>query len=204
VCSGHLRGGFALPASPEGLEGPQPHSSSPETDDEEYNKAVLRFVERFALVLTEVGLHRMAARVFAYVLAEDAEVYTARDLAEGLRVSPAAVSGAVRLLVQGGLLAKERAPGARVDHYRVYDNDVWSAIFSQRITIIERYEEVLVDGVKSLGRDRPGGRRIEETLEFFRFVHQDQSRFLERWQEHRKNWLNERHEHQGGSDRSDM
>ena len=38
---------------------------------------LLWFVEQFALLLTEAGMPRMAARVFAYVLAEDADEYTA-------------------------------------------------------------------------------------------------------------------------------
>ncbi|AYY15190.1 MarR family transcriptional regulator [Actinobacteria bacterium YIM 96077] len=140
----------------------------------------------------------MAARVFAYVLADDSESYTARDLAEGLRVSPAAISGAVRPLVQSGLLARERAPGARVDHYRVYDDDIWAAIMMQRQPVFDRYEEVLVDGVENLGRDTPGGRRLEETLEFFRFVKQDQAQFLDRWKEHRSRWLMEKRGEAGG------
>jgi peptidylprolyl isomerase len=49
--------------------------------DEKHEDAVLRFVERFALLLNEAGLPRMAARVFGYVLADDAESYSARELA---------------------------------------------------------------------------------------------------------------------------
>ena len=87
---------------------------------EEQTKAVLlRFVEHLALMFYDAGMNRMAARVFAYVLAEDAERYTAADLAKGLGVSRAAISGAVRDLVHAGLVSKEREPGARVDHYRI-------------------------------------------------------------------------------------
>jgi hypothetical protein len=53
----------------------------------------------------------MPARVVAYVLAEVSDRSTAGDIAAGLRVSPAAISGAVRYLVQAGLLGKEREPG---------------------------------------------------------------------------------------------
>ena len=50
----------------------------------------------FAFLLTESGVPRMPARVFASVLAEDAGALTAAELAERLQVSPAAISGAVR------------------------------------------------------------------------------------------------------------
>ena len=85
---------------------------------------LLRGVERFALILNGSGMPRMASRVFAYVLAEDSDRYTAAELAEGLRVSPAAISGALRYLLDTRMIFKEREPGTRADLYRIYDDDV--------------------------------------------------------------------------------
>lgn len=155
---------------------------APDRQDE----AVLRFVEQFALVLVQAGIPRMPARVFAYVLATDADRHTAAELAAGLRVSPAAISGAVRYLVQVGLLGKEREPGSRSDQYRVYDEDVWSAIMSQQEPLLKRTEEVLASGLELLDPDAPGGRRVSETLEFYRFVRADLQAMVERWREHRR------------------
>ncbi|WP_205856557.1 GbsR/MarR family transcriptional regulator, partial [Phytoactinopolyspora endophytica] len=120
--------------------------------------ALLRVVEHLALLFVDAGLPRMSARVFAYVLAEDRDRYTARDLAEGLQVSPAAISGAVQQLVQMGFLAKEREPGLRSDLYRVYDDDVWAAIMTQQEPMLKRYEDVLRDCVTQLGPTRGGNR----------------------------------------------
>ncbi|MDQ3326346.1 MAG: MarR family transcriptional regulator [Actinomycetota bacterium] len=153
---------------------------------EDYDERLLRFVERFALVFTESGVPRMPARVFAYVLADDADRYTAGELAAGLRVSPAAISGAVRYLVQVGLLGREREPGTRSDVYRIYDEDVWSRIYAQQATVLEQYEAAAADGVRTLGLDRPGGRRLEETRAFFEFMRADLPALMERWREHRR------------------
>ncbi|PSL05361.1 MarR family protein [Haloactinopolyspora alba] len=154
--------------------------------DGQHEAAVRRFVEQFGMLLTDSGIPRMPARVFAYVLADDAETYTAGDLASGLQVSPAAVSGAVRQLVQMGLLARERAPGSRVDHYRVYDDDVWSAISAKQLLVLGRYEEVLTEGVELLDLDRPGGRRVYETREFYRFMGSELAGVIRRWSEYRR------------------
>lgn len=148
--------------------------------------AVLRFVEQFALLLTESGMPRMAARVFAFVLADDAERYTAQELAHGLQVSAAAISGAVRHLVRSGLLGREREPGARHDTYRVYDDDVWFAITMQRQQTLDRSVDFLADGVELLDHARPGGRRVRETLEYFRFMRAELPKTMQRWQEHRR------------------
>lgn len=157
--------------------------TDPSTPDQE---ELLRFVERFAMVLAESGIPRMPARVFAYVLAEDAEKYTAAELASGLRVSLAAISGAVRYLLQVGLLAKEREPGSRSDHYRIFDDDVWGAIVSQRFPILKVYEDAAAEGVKLLRPGSPGARRMRETQEFYAFLREEQPKVIERWREHRR------------------
>jgi DNA-binding transcriptional regulator GbsR (MarR family) len=66
--------------------------------DDRDDQAVLRFIERFSSVFTESGMPRMPSRVFVALLASDAGELTAAELADLLRVSPAAISGAVRYL----------------------------------------------------------------------------------------------------------
>jgi DNA-binding transcriptional regulator GbsR (MarR family) len=150
-----------------------------------HHEQLLRFVERFAMVLATSGMARMPARVFAYVLADDAERYTAAELAAALRVSPAAISGAVRSLVQMRLLGREREPGARADSYRVYDDDVWGTITAQRINLIDPFEELAREGAELLGEDTPGGRRMRETYEFYAFMRRKLAENLKEWQDHR-------------------
>lgn len=158
------------------------HAAEPSDD----RTNLLRYVERFALVLAETGIQRMPARVFAYVLADDADRYTAAELSEGLGVSPAAISGAVRYLTQVGLLAREREPGTRSDVYRIYDDDVWGTIFSQRLPLLQRYEQAAAEGVALLPHGSAGARRMRETQEFFRFLHEEEVGLFERWAEHRR------------------
>ncbi|WP_067521259.1 GbsR/MarR family transcriptional regulator [Nocardia uniformis] len=158
--------------------------STAQEDSQE--EAVLRFVEQFALLLTESGMPRMSARVFAFVLADDAEHYSAQELAQGLRVSPAAISGAVRHLVRIGLLGREREPGARQDTFRVYDDDVWYAITMQRREALDRSVRFLGEGVDLLDQARPGGRRVRETLEYYRFMRAELPETMRRWKERRR------------------
>lgn len=146
--------------------------------------ALLRFVERLAMVMADAGIPRMPARVYAYVLAEDANRYTARELAEGLGVSPAAISGAIRYLIQVGLLQRRREPGARADHYVIDDDDLWSSVILGRATLLENWESALAEGADELG-DRPGGRRLREAQEFFAFLRHDIEGTMERWKQHR-------------------
>lgn len=144
--------------------------------------ALLRFIERFALMLTEAGWPRMPAHVFACLLCEDSGWLTAGGLASRLRVSPAAISGAVRYLIQIGLVSREREPGARTDHYRI-DDDAWYEAIMRRNDALARWDEALADGVKMLGAGAAAGRRLEESREFFAFLHDEMAQMMERWRQ---------------------
>lgn len=140
----------------------------------------LRFVEDFAVLLTDVGVPRMPARVFACVLADDSGGLTAGELAERLQVSPAAISGAVRWLMQMHLLTRAREPGARRDHYRIRD-DQWYEATVFKTAMLRRFEDVLAEGVAVVGADSPAGRRLRDTQEFFAFFRGELPALLERW-----------------------
>ena len=138
-----------------------------------------RFVERFGLLLTEAGMPRMPARVFAAILADDEGRLTAADIAQRLDISPAAVSGAVRYLIQVGMVVRGREPGARRDDYRLHDH-LWYEVYAYRGEMLRRWEQAMADGAALLGRT-PAGARIEETREFFAFLQEELPALMERW-----------------------
>ncbi|GHJ30200.1 MULTISPECIES: GbsR/MarR family transcriptional regulator [Streptomyces] len=142
--------------------------------------AVSRFVERFAADLTEAGMQRMAARVFAALLVSDSGALSSAELAERLRISPAAVSGAIRYLSQVDMVVREREPGSRRDRYRLF-NEVWYETLTRRDQVLSRWESTMRDGAKVLGPGTPAGQRITETADFFEWVQQELPRMLERW-----------------------
>ena len=156
------------------------------TSTDHDREEVLRFVERFAIVLASAGMARMPARVFAYALIDDADRYTATDFAEALRVSPAAISISVRDLVNAGLLGKQREPGDRTDTYVLYDEDIWSEIYLKREGLLEQFERVAAEGIELVGRGRPGGRRLAETAAYFAFMRKEMPELVERWRKHRQ------------------
>ena len=156
------------------------------TSTDHDREEVLRFVERFAIVLASAGMARMPARVFAYALIDDADRYTATDLAEALRVSPAAISISVRDLVNAGLLGKQREPGDRTDTYVLHDEDIWSEIYLNREGLLEQFERLAAEGIELVGRGRPGGRRLAETAAYFAFMRKEMPELVERWRKHRQ------------------
>ncbi|MEU4274434.1 MarR family transcriptional regulator [Streptomyces tanashiensis] len=144
------------------------------------DEAVSRFVERFAAELTAAGMQRMASRVFAALLASETASMTSAELAERLRISPAAVSGAIGYLTQVDMVSRERDPGTRRDRY-VLHNELWYETFTRRDQVLVRWEKVLKEGTETLGRDTAAGRRTAETAEFFAFLHDEIGGIMDRW-----------------------
>jgi DNA-binding transcriptional regulator GbsR (MarR family) len=146
--------------------------------------AIGRFIERYAAMLADAGMQRMAARVFVALLCEDSGRLTATDMAELLQVSPAAISGAVRYLTQVNMLEREREPGSRRDYYVVKD-DLWYDVITRREQLIHRWESTMREGMELLGEHTPAGLRWRETLEFYAFLHERLPAVMEEWRERR-------------------
>jgi DNA-binding transcriptional regulator GbsR (MarR family) len=148
-------------------------------------EALAQAVERLGQVLEDSGVPRMPARVFAYILAEDRDRYTATELAEGLQVSPAAISGAVRYLTQTRLVVRERRPSGRGDLYRVVDGDIWGTIMTARIPLLDHYVTSLEEAVGLLEPGSAGRARLEETRDYFAFARDGLAELTERWAKYR-------------------
>jgi DNA-binding transcriptional regulator GbsR (MarR family) len=141
-----------------------------------------RFIERFASTLADAGFPRMAARVFATLLASESGRLTAAELAERLRASTGAVSGAVRNLVHLRLIRTERDPGTRRYSY-VVDGSWYEATVTSN-PFLERGEVDLREGIAALG-DSAAAERLNETLELIQFLRDETRAMMRRWHEHK-------------------
>ena len=149
-----------------------------------YDGTTSAFVERFAADMTEAGMQRMASRVFACLLSSEDGSLSSAQLAERLRISPAAVSGAVRYLSQVHMVSREREPGSRRELYRVHEN-IWYEALLDRDQILGRWVKTLRAGEESLGPDTRAGGRIRDTYDFLEFMQKELSGMLGRWYAHR-------------------
>lgn len=142
--------------------------------------AIAGFRERFAQILVESGMPRMAARVYAELLVTDSGKLSAAKLAERLGVGASAISGAVKYLVQVRLVERGREPGDRHDFVRIHEH-TWSHFISQSDPVLVRVQAGADDGVALLGLDSPAGRRLDETSRFFAFMREEIRQSMAKW-----------------------
>ena len=152
----------------------------PGPSSDERSAEILRFVETMGSLMFETGIPRMPARVFSALLANSAGWMTAAELCAMLDASPAAISGAVRYLIQVGLVARERETGSRRDHF-VLHNDVFYELMSQDARALDKWETGIRTGMLAVGPDTPAGRRMQEMVDFFAFLQEEIPAMMDRW-----------------------
>ncbi|WP_433436124.1 GbsR/MarR family transcriptional regulator [Nonomuraea sp. CA-141351] len=142
--------------------------------------AIAVFRERFAQIMVEYGMPRMASRVFAALLVTDSGKLSAAELAERLGVGASAISGAVKYLVQVRLVERGREPGTRHDFCRIHEH-TWSHFVSQSAPMLVRVQGGADEGIAVLGLDSPAGRRLDETRRFFAFIREEINQSMAKW-----------------------
>ncbi|MEU4226506.1 MULTISPECIES: MarR family transcriptional regulator [unclassified Nonomuraea] len=150
------------------------------TRDEE---AVRHAVERMARIFSDWGLPPMAARVLFTMMAAEERTLTAAELGERLGVSPAAISGAVRLLTQMHLVVREPVPGSRRDVYRLPD-DAWYELTLAKMPIFRQITDEASAAVEAVGGDdTTAGANLARMRDYFAFVERGLPRLLAEWRE---------------------
>lgn len=145
-------------------------------------EGVKRFVEHMAMTWADWGFPRMPARVLMTMMAADEDVLTSTELADRLEVSPAAISGAVRYLIQIGMIRRHPAPAGSRQHAYTLPDDAWyqaSAVKSGYYSTIVKLTE---EGATSLAPGSPSAERFEEMRDFFAFIQSEMAGLLAKWE----------------------
>jgi hypothetical protein len=132
------------------------------------------YVERFAQMMVEGGLPRMAARVLALLYTSETRSRSAAELVAELCVSPASISKAIGYLEQVGMVHREPDPQRRLQHYIVAE-DVWLKAWDVSARTNLNWAETAAEGAELLGAETPAGRRLSAMADFFHRLSDDMS-----------------------------
>jgi predicted transcriptional regulator len=148
-------------------------------------QAVRQFVEYMARTLADWGFPPMTGRVLFTLMAADEPSLTAGELAERLGVSPAAISGAVRYLIQLHMIAREPVPGSRRDRYYIVD-DSWYEVTVAKMTLLKTLSDAAGQGaVAAGGRETPSGARLGGMQDFYVWMQDNLPQLLDQWAAHK-------------------
>lgn len=135
-----------------------------------------------ATELANEGFPRVPARILLRLMVEPSGSMTAGQLADSLRLSPAAVSGGIRYLGVLGFVRTEVASGTRRHVYSLPVVPWYASTLTQ-----DRYSPLvaLIDAGLDDVDPGPARDRLAEMADFFRFLRAEMPTLWERWQRSR-------------------
>ncbi|MFJ6212288.1 GbsR/MarR family transcriptional regulator [Streptomyces sp. NPDC092296] len=140
--------------------------------------------EQLALVLTQAGMQRMAARVLCGLLYSEQETTTAGELCAQLGASAGGVSGALKTLMSLDLVERVPAPGDRRDHYRLRA-DGWAIMMSSQNRLLDVMRSSAEEGMAAAGEQSVAGRRLSEMRDFYAYMQRELPALIDRWHQQR-------------------
>ena len=142
-------------------------------------------IEEFGLLQEQMGGTRMTGRVSGWLLLCDPPVQSLTEIAEGLGVSKAAVSGAARLLLQSRIVERVGEPGQRGDFYRALPADPDGIIPLDHVRTLHRLIERGLQTVAGRDQSQSNYALMHDLLEFAAFIEAELPELLARWRERR-------------------
>lgn len=138
--------------------------------------------ERMALLLTDLSMQRMTARVMSAFTFTEEPALTSGELCERLHASAGAVSMAIKTLTTLELLERVPVPGSRRDHYRLRD-DPWAMMATTEPAAFDALRVLAEEGLEKLDPDSDTARRLRNMREFYAFVQEEIPRMMRRWED---------------------
>ena len=136
--------------------------------------------EELALVLSTHGMQRMTARVLAALLFTEQPTMTAGEVADRLKASSGAISGAIKMLTSVGLVERVPAPSSRRDHYRLRDN-AWAIQYTNQNEVTSAVLRAAEAGIAATDDGSLARQRLTQMRDFYEFLFEEIPSLLDRW-----------------------
>lgn len=145
-----------------------------------------QFIEDGGIVYEEMGLPRMAGRIFGWLLVCEPPHQSAEELASIVESSKGSISSMTRLLIQIGLVERMGVPGKRGTYYRIKSGS-WSELMRVRMWHVTAIRELAERGLDLMaGKDPKCRERLQELRDFHAFLELELPALFDRYDHRRK------------------
>ncbi|MBD2459495.1 MarR family transcriptional regulator [Oscillatoria sp. FACHB-1407] len=130
----------------------------------------------------QVGLPRMAGRIFGWLLISQPPHQSHSELAEILQASKGSISTMTRLLMQFSLIERVVIPGDRRDYFQIKPN-AWAQMTQQRLMQISAFRKLAEQGLQLLASaPSTQQQRLQEMHEIHTFWERELPLLHQRWE----------------------
>ncbi len=146
-----------------------------------------QFIEDAGIVYVEMGLPRMAGRIFGWLLLCEPAHQSAEQLANILEASKGSISSMTQLLIRIGLVERMGLPGKRGTYYRIKSGS-WSELMRARMSHVTSIRRLAELGLSlTAERDEKSRQRLQHLRDFYAFLEEQIPALLDRYDlEHKR------------------
>jgi hypothetical protein len=143
-----------------------------------------RFIEEIGLVFDSMYLPRMSGRVLGAILVGPADGPTAAELADTLQASKGSISNMTQLLIHYRFIDRTVRAGERRDRF-VIRSGAWARVMLWRLELLQRLQELAIDGLALLGPDG-NPEPLQEARDMYAFLERELPKLFDRWEVERE------------------
>jgi DNA-binding transcriptional regulator GbsR (MarR family) len=147
------------------------------------------FIEKVGLSFEQLGLPRMAGRIFGWLLIAETLPVSMNDLMTALQASKSSISSISRLLINANLIEVVRIPGVRRDYFQIR-KDAWKNALKVSLAKTIALRQIAEEGLDLL-QDSPLEKlqRLQEMYLFSIFFEEETPLLLDRWEKKRQSQI---------------
>lgn len=139
-----------------------------------------QFIEDVGIHFEEMGLPRMAGRIFGWLLVCEPSHQSAEELASVVGASKGSISSMTRLLIHSGVVERMGIPGKRGNYYRIKPGS-WSELMRARMSHVTALRKLAERGLALMAEKNPGQcQRLQELRDLYAFLEKEIPALLDR------------------------
>ncbi|MEX0945661.1 MAG: helix-turn-helix domain-containing protein [Balneolaceae bacterium] len=145
------------------------------------NKEKLTYIEESGITFEQMGMTRMAGRLFGYLIVSDMDAVSFNDIKEALDASKGSISGTTKQLITMGLIEPITLPGDRKTYFRISKAQV-GTILKERIYLFNKLSSLLDKGNSLKENKDETAEWLKEMSAFYSWIVGSFDEILNRWE----------------------
>ena len=157
------------------------------------NHDKLEYIEEFGLMFDQMGITRMAGRVFGYLIVCDKDAVSFSQIKDALQASKGSISGTMKQLQQIGMVEAVSLPGDRKTYFRISKMQIGD-ILKSRIKQFTAFAELLESGNRIKERDDDTSKWLTEASVFYNWVGDQMNEIISQWENDKEKIMSQYYE----------
>jgi DNA-binding transcriptional ArsR family regulator len=145
------------------------------------DKEQLSYIEESGIIFEQLGMTRMAGRIFGFLAVSDKSEASFDEIRQALDASKGSISGTTKQLINAGLVQPVSLPGDRKTYYRLNKVAVGQLLRS-RIQLFNIFADLLSKGRELKKSEDDVSEWLKEVSAFYTWLGGEINAVIEKWE----------------------